>query len=133
MKNKLLEEYVKEFEVDVELDDFNIKEVQQKLPAVKHKWVGRLMRHKQELHQLEARKDTVIDDVAEDLRKSDVIKITKPQAIEASKRHARVIEIANQIKDIKIVIEYLEKGERVLNSMSYDIKNIVTIMQLETL
>ena len=46
----ILEEYLKEMEKDVVFDDFTIKETQMKLPAIKHKWVGRLVRHKQDLH-----------------------------------------------------------------------------------
>ena len=41
---ELLEQYIKEMGVDVELDEFNLKDVQLKLPALKHKWVGRLDR-----------------------------------------------------------------------------------------
>ena len=39
-----LEQYIKEMGEDVDLDEFNLKDVQLKLPALKHKWVGRLIR-----------------------------------------------------------------------------------------
>ena len=46
---ELLEKYIKEMGVDVELSEFEMKDVQMKLPAIKHKWIGRLVRHKGEL------------------------------------------------------------------------------------
>ena len=52
-----LEDYLKEMEKDVIFDDFTIKETQMKLPAIKHKWVGRLIRHKQTTHSLQSRYD----------------------------------------------------------------------------
>ena len=52
----LLEEYIVELEKDVKIDQFNIRDVQMKLPAYKHKWVGRLMRQKQQLNILYAKK-----------------------------------------------------------------------------
>ena len=44
-------------DVDVEIDEFNIKETQMKLPALKHKWVGRLIRHKGVFGELHNRRN----------------------------------------------------------------------------
>jgi hypothetical protein len=55
--NKMLNEYIDEMQVDLELDELNIKEVQMKVPALKHKWVGRLMRHKAQIAGLNRKRD----------------------------------------------------------------------------
>ena len=42
----LLESYIDELSTDVQIDEFNMKDIQMKLPSIKHKWTGRLMRAK---------------------------------------------------------------------------------------
>jgi hypothetical protein len=44
----------------------------------------------------------------------------------------KIVDINNQIYYNTLIIEYLEKVEKVLSSITYDIKNIVEIMKLET-
>ena len=40
-----LDKYMEEMVQDTSVDNFNLLDIQMKLPAIKHKWVGRLMRH----------------------------------------------------------------------------------------
>jgi len=47
----LLERYISELSEDVCIDEFNMKDVQMKLPAIKHKWTGRLIRAKIDIDQ----------------------------------------------------------------------------------
>ena len=44
-----------------------------------------------------------------------------------------VINLNKQIKDEYLIVEFLEKCEKVLSSMTFDIKNLVEIMKMETL
>ena len=41
-------------------------------------------------------------------------------------------DITDYIKEQRLCIEYLEKVERILSSMTFDIKNLTEIMKLET-
>ena len=63
-----LEQYIKEMGEDVDLDEFNLKDVQLKLPALKHKWVGRLIRAKGSQSAIQDRKDNVIMEIAKGKR-----------------------------------------------------------------
>ena len=45
----LLEDYIKELENDLKIDELTLKEYQLKLPGTKHKWAGRYIRHNLEL------------------------------------------------------------------------------------
>ena len=40
-------------------------------------------------------------------------------------------EYLRNIQEISVVIEFLEKTERTLSSMTFDIKNLTEIMKLE--
>ncbi len=130
---KQLEDYIKEMGDDVEIDDFNIKETQMKLPGIKHKWVGRLIRHKGETSQLLNRRDNVIKQIAQEVIATATYQVTLPTAQKAAEKHERVKSIDLEIKENKLIVEFLEKSERIFNSMTFDIKNITEIMKLETL
>ena len=56
---EILEQYIIELERDVKVDQFNVRDCQMKLPAFKHKWVGRVMRHKHEVVRLRQKKEQI--------------------------------------------------------------------------
>jgi hypothetical protein len=128
-----LENYIKEMGVDVELDEFNLKDVQMKLPALKHKWVGRLIRHKGDLERCISVKDKIIKEIAQEVIDTATYQVTLPTAMKAAEKHSRVKDINEKIKEHRLIVEFLEKGERIFSGMSFDIKNITEIMKLETL
>lgn len=130
---KQLEEYIQEMGADVEIDEFNLKETQMKLPGLKHKWVGRLVRHKGDLARAYARRSNVIKEIAKEVIDTATYQVTLPTAEKAAEKHARVKAIDEEIKEHKLIVEFLEKSERIFSSMTFDIKNITEIMKLETL
>lgn len=130
---KQLEDYIVEMGADVDIDELNLKETQLKLPALKHKWVGRLIRHKGDLNRASSRKDNVIKEVAKDVIDTATYQVTLPTAEKAAEKHPRVKKINEEIAELKLIVEFLEKSERIFSSMSFDIKNITEIMKLETL
>ena len=42
-------------------------------------------------------------------------------------------KINEEMKENRLIIDFLEKGEKIFTGMSFDIKNITEIMKLETL
>ena len=48
-------------------------------------------------------------------------------------KHEKLIQIQDEIDNNNLLIEFLEKAERLFNSMSFDIKNLIEIMKMETL
>lgn len=128
----VIEQYILELEKDVKIDQFNIRDCQMKLPAYKHKWVGRLMRHKQEVVKLNQKKQSLKKVVISKIQNASTYKISKPAAEKAASTHDSIVDITNQINELNVIIEFLEKSERILSSMTFDIKNLVEIMKLET-
>ena len=130
---KILDEYMEEMEADTKLDVFTAQTVQSKLPAIKHKWVGRLIRHKQKVIQLEtslkSKKSTLLQQVKEEAP----YKVSTPVAAKAIEDQPSIVEIHNQIAEQKLVITFLEKVEKIFSSMTFDIKNLTEIMKLETM
>ena len=120
---KILDEYMEEMETDTKLDVFTAQTVQSKLPAIKHKWVGRLIRHKQTVHQLEAQLKSKKSSLLKQVKDEAPYKISSPVAARAIEDQPSVVEIYNQIADEKLIITFLEKVERIFNSMTFDIKS----------
>ena len=127
-----LDKYMEEMVQDTDVDNFNILDIQMKLPAIKHKWGGRLMRHKVEVKDLRRTKEDLIITLASKLMSESPVKVAANLAEKKVSKVDSVLQIDQKIKDIYILIEYLEKVEKIFSSMTFDIKNVTEIMKLET-
>ena len=128
-----LEKYIDELSKDIEIDEFALKECQMKLPALKHKWVGRLVRHKRDLYKLQKQRRECVSKISDKVRDSSEIQLTRPAADKIAEKHNDIIKLDDEIRDIELVIELLDKCERIFSSMSFDMKNLVEIIKMETL
>lgn len=131
--SNLIEQYVKEMEKDVFFDDFSIKETQMKLPAIKHKWVGRLIRHKRDLNTKRDEYNKLKTYLIDEAKKNSAYQVSAPALEKIVVRHDKLINKQQEIDDFLLLIELLEKAEKLFSSMSFDIKNLVEIMKMETL
>ena len=127
-----LDKYMEEMVQDTSVDNFNLLDIQMKLPAIKHKWVGRLMRHKYEVKELRKEKELLIRELTIKLISESPVKIAEPIAEKKVSKVDSVLKIDAKIKETYLVIEYLEKVEKIFSSMTFDIKNVTEIMKLET-
>ena len=109
-----------------------MKDVQMKLPAIKHKWTGRLMRAKMEIEEKRIEKYKLVERIAEALIKESPVSLSIPMAKKTAELHPDVKETWDQINELKLVVEFLEKTEKTLSSITFDIRNIVEIIKLET-
>jgi len=128
----MLEEYIKELEEDLKINELNLKDYQLRLPAIKHKWTGRMIRMKSHINQLKKQKDKVKADIMTEIDHTSNVKLTQPVIAATADKHSRIQDINKQIQDAELLVELLERSEKTLSSCSYDISNIIKIMQLET-
>ena len=129
----ILEDFKFELEEDTKIDEINLLDKQMMLPAIKHKWVARLIFYKRELNSLLRRKKEMREAVVQNLEKEGIPpglpKSSLDKKIESS---SPMIKIQEQIEDTEIIIQYLEKVENIFKTMTYDFKNIVDISRMET-
>lgn len=125
------EKYKNELAEELDLTDFNMKEVQMRLPAIKHKWVARLIQQKIELNKFKKLKSEAIDALVQNLRKDNPVLLSDATLAKQAERNETVQKINLKIEETEILIEYLEKVEKVCSGTSYDIKNLVDIKKLE--
>jgi hypothetical protein len=129
----VLDKYMEELSEDTSLDQFSMKDVQMKLPAVKHKWTGRLIRSKIHKKDLIKKKKSLVINMSNKLIEESPIKLSYPIAKQKVEQHATIIQIDDEISDTESIVEFLEKVERILSSMTFDIRNLTEIMKLETM
>lgn len=129
---ELLNKYIEELDKDVRLDQFNLKDAQLSLPGIKHKWAGRLIRHKIELNELTVKRTLKLKEIC------NLVQMQSPTALpntiveKNAIKHSDIISIDSDITYTKLIIEFLEKTEKTLSSMTFDISNIVKIITIET-
>ncbi len=129
----MLKRYKEEIGADLVVTDFNIKDVQLKLPSRKHFWAARLIDAKISLQDLQKRKKNLKKDLVKRIIAEAPVKITQQTAEIAAESTDELTTINDSIKEYELIIEYLEKVERIMAGMGYDIRNIINIMQMEQL
>jgi len=130
---ELLKEYIEELKHDAVINELNIKEKSLFLPGLKAKWVSRLINHKNTLNTLERNKKKLIKNLIPHVRENMPVKLSDNVIKESAESTNEVQKINSDIDQEKIIVDFLEKAEKVITSFSYDISNIIKIMQLETL
>jgi hypothetical protein len=130
---EMLKKYIDQIKEDLTIDEFNLKEVQMRLPARKHFWVARLMDAKIARQKLLARKKSIKREITDRVINESVIKL-QPQSVDQIAENTPDIEKINEkLKELDFTIEYLEKAEKIFSTIHWEIKNIIQIQQLEQL
>jgi hypothetical protein len=130
--NSLFTRYDEELKKQVTINEFNMKDIQMGLPAVRHYWVSRLMFHKHEVTRLKKLKKQAKQKVMDKIIQESPVSLTSKTLDTASDEHPVLQRIDEQIVENEYLIEYLSKVEVCLRNVSYDISNLIKIMQLET-
>ena len=128
----ILDKYIAELTEDVKVDSFNIKEVQMRVPSIKHKWAARYIRCKQEQFKLIKAKENHKKALVDQLQREAVVKINEYNAAKTIEASDLLKEYNIKIEECGLILELLEESKKTLSSMTYDIKNIIEIIKLET-
>ncbi len=128
----LIEKYNEDIKKYVSVDEFNMKQIQMDLPATRHYWVGRLMYHKQEILKLKRIRKEAQKKIADKLEHESPVGLNPKTLEQARSNHPIIIKIDGQIAEHELVVEYLGKIEANFRSISFDIKNLIEIVKLET-
>jgi hypothetical protein len=128
----VISKYNEELLEDLKLDQINILDKQLMLPALKHKWVARLIQIKKQKNDLEKRKKSLREEVLKKFEENGipkgVPKVSIKEKVDATKT---ISDITLTIDECDLLIEYLEKVEKILSSMTFDIGNATKLLTLE--
>ena len=128
----LIEKYNEDIKKYVTVDEFNMKQIQMDLPATRHYWVGRLMFHKQEILKLKKLRKEAVKKVSDRIQSESPVGISERSLEQATNSHPILSKIDSQIAEHDLIVEYLGKIEANFRSISFDIKNLIEIVKLET-
>ena len=95
--------------------------------------MARLIEAKVERNKLITKKKNLKKQVVKQVIQESPIKITQSAAESAAENHTSLNQLNEGIRERDMVIEYLEKVEKIMSSMGYEIKNIVEIQKMEQL
>ena len=122
---------MKEIGEDLVLNDLNLKQQQQRLPARKHFWVGRLVEAKIKRNNLIAEKNRLKKDLVKKVIEDSPVRINQASAEAATEKYSSVSKLNNTIREQDTIIEYLEKVEKILSNMHWEIKNVIDMNKME--
>jgi hypothetical protein len=128
----VLNEYIKELEADLKIDELYLKDYTLKLPGIKHKWAGRCIRHKSELFEIKNQKEKLKKVIKEKIIESSAVKPSLPVLDKLVDNSDELKDFDKRINELLLVVELLEKTEKTLSSASFDLKNLIDIIKLET-
>ena len=116
---------------DLVLNDLNLKEQQQRLPARKHFWVGRLIEAKIKRNDLIGEKNKLKKELVKKVIEDSPVRINQTSAEAATEKYESVTKLNKGIKEQDTIIEYLEKVEKILGNMHWEIKNVIDMNKME--
>lgn len=125
--------YIIELKEDSIINELNLKEKALLLPGLKAKWVSRLINHKRTLTELEKKKKKLVKNLIPKVNEMLPVKLSDNVLKEKVEEVKDVSDLSAMIENEKQIVDFLEKTEKIVSSYSYDIGNIVKIVQLETL
>lgn len=123
--------YKEAIEKDLKIDQFNIHNKVNDIPSLKHYWVGKLIEAKIELKKLQQKKNELIKKVKEN--QEVALKFSVSSMKELVEKSPVLNEINEQIEENELIIEYLEKVEKIFSSTTYDLKNAIELMKMESM
>lgn len=116
-------------EQDLKFDEVNIHEASRTLPSKKHFWVAKLIEAKITLKRLENSKSEALKKVQSQVKTG--VGLSQSSFAKILNEQEPIKKIDEQIEEWKLIVEYLEKAERVFSQATYDIKNQIEIMKME--
>lgn len=133
---ELLKQYQDELSIDTNIDEINLTDTAYKLPAIKHKWVARLINAKIKLSSLEKEKISLREKIVNKLSadtNARLAKINIDKSLSTADEYNKLINSLDlKVEEYKMIILYLEKVEGIFKNMTYDLKNIIDLNRLET-
>ena len=127
----LLTKYSEQIAEELKINSSNVRDAQMFLPSRKHFWVARLIEHKRDLSNLKKKKDKLIKALIDSKQVNSPVVLSKVNQEKILEANDTVEKLADDIKSTELLVEYLEKVEKIYSAMTYDYKNIVELIKME--
>lgn len=126
--DNIMKIYQAELLSDLKVDELSLKDKAMLVPTLKHKWVARTMTWKSQIKRLNDAKKKAMKEFAE----KHSVALSKSLMEQAALSDPRIGQIHDTIDQIELLIEYLEKIEKLTGTLTWDCKNLIDLQRLET-
>jgi hypothetical protein len=126
--DNIMKTYQAELLSDLKVDELSLKDKAMLVPALKHKWVARTMTWKGQIKRLNDAKKKAMKEFAD----KHSVALSKSLMEQAALSDPRIGQIHDTIDQIELLIEYLEKIEKLTGTLTWDCKNLIDLQRLET-
>ena len=130
--NQILTNYIKEFNGDVKLNEFNLKQKSLTCSSIWGKWISYLFLEKDNLQRISNAKQKMIK------KKLDVNRSSMQDSILKMKAEDKVLQNDEDISKLNILqhntqecIDYIERALNVLSNFGFSIKNSIDVLKLQ--
>ena len=127
----ILDNYNNELKNEININKLNLSDHQVKLPSLKHKWASRYINHKKTILKLKSKKKQLIKTLTAKYIDNSPVKINLNVAEKAINNSKEVFSIDENIAQQELIVEYLERVQNIVNSIQWDIKNLIELEKLE--
>ena len=127
--NQTLDKYIKEFQDDVTVSEYNIREKSLTTSAMWAKWLSYLYHEKENLDRINDAKQKIIKKkMSENKLQDSVLRLKSEEKIVQNNENIKKLNaLAKQTQDN---IDYIERCLQVLSQFGFTIKNVVEVMKL---
>lgn len=128
--NPELENYIYEFEDDVKVTEFNLREKSLTCSSIWAKWLSYLHLEKETIQRIAQAKKKILSSRMKDVKSSDSILRMKSEdkIIENDKTMKKLALLSKQTQDR---IDYIERALGILSNFGYQLRNITEVYKLQ--
>lgn len=126
----LYDEYRQQYTEFTKINDMNLEQRTMRVPAEKHYWVERLIDAKRlKFKLLKERKQQKDANIKKAINEG-VVNLSK-QTLDKLENTKEIEELDEKLQDQELLIEYLEQVVKHITYIAQDIKNILTIKEMQ--
>lgn len=129
---ELLKVYNEQIKPQISINELNVKDVQFDLPNRRHYWAGRLIYHKASIIKLQRLRKEAHKKLKQKIEQESPVALESRSVKSSIESHHIMEKIDREIMEHELLVEYLTKIESNFRSLSFDIKNLVELIRLET-
>lgn len=128
--NPELENYIYEFEDDVKVTEFNLREKSLTCSSIWAKWLSYLHLEKETIQRIAQAKKKILSSRMKDVKSSDSILRMKSEdkIIENDETMKKLALLSKQTQDR---IDYIERALGILSNFGYQLRNITEVYKLQ--
>jgi len=133
---EIIEKYSKEYGMDTILDETRLREIELKIPGIKGKWASYKAVNKAKLFKLKKDRDRLLSDGVEIVykeRSESGNPVSKHGAEKILRNTQKFQVIAQDIERLTILCEYFEDTLKNIQSIGFDVKNLVETIKIDEL